>query len=374
MSAARAPRVLVLGTLLGQPMGGVRRHNAELLPRAAARLAERGGSLAVMEGSEPVAFALPAPIERIASNAAPRPPLSRWRTEGLAARHTLARARAAGRPFGLVHTGHLPAPGRLGCPFTITIHDLRNLDARHAEVRKRIAAGAFAASAVRRAARVFAVSEAVRGAIVDRFHVAPARVVVVPNAADHFEPLPRVRARDAEILYVGHLEPRKNLDVLLRALALDRALPPLVLAGAAKGAEVERLRALARELNVEARVRFLGTFDDRELPHLYARAACAVLPSRIEGFGIPVLEAARARVPLAIAGTPALVEVAGPDASVFAPEDPAACARALRSALSAPAEAIDRAARRASAFRWDDAAAKLVESWCGIWPGSLVAE
>ena len=363
MSRARAPRVLVLGTLLGQPMGGVRRHNAELLPRAAARLEELGGSLTVLEGQEPVAFPLPATIERIASNAAPRPPLSRWRTEGLAVRHALARARDSGKPFDLVHTGHLPAPGRLGCPFTITIHDLRHLDSRHTDVRKRLAAGAFAASAVRRAARIVAVSETVRGAIVERFRVPPARVVVVPNAADHFEPLPREPAPDAAILYVGHLEARKNLDVLLRALALDAKLPSLLLAGAAKGAEEERLRALARGLGVDARVRFLGAFDDGELPRLYARAACVVLPSRIEGFGIPVIEAARARVPLAIAETQVLVEVAGPEASVFAPEDPAACAAALRRALSASPAALDRAAAHASTFLWEVSARKLVDAW-----------
>src|SRR6185295_4411823 len=72
-----APRVLVLGTLFGQPMGGVRRHNAELLPRAAKLLEERGGSLAVLEGREPAAFDLPPPIERIASDAAPHPVLAR---------------------------------------------------------------------------------------------------------------------------------------------------------------------------------------------------------------------------------------------------------------------------------------------------------
>ncbi len=365
MSDPRAPRVLVLGTLLGQPMGGVRRHNAELLPRAAALLAERGGSLAVMEGVERAAFPLPDEIELIASDALPHPLLLRWMTEGQAARRLLSNARAAGRPFDLVHTAHLPTPARLGVPFTITIHDLRHLEAGHAPRARRFAAAAFLASAVRRASRTIAVSEAVRSALVERFRIDPTRVSVVRNAADHFAPLPREPSRDGEILCVGHLEPRKNMAVVLRALAIDAGLPPVLLAGAAKGDEEERLRALAKDLGILSRVRFLGAFDDRELPRLYSRAACVVLPSWIEGFGIPAIEAQRARAPLAIARSPALVEVAGSDVPAFLPADPGECARAIRAAMSAPKEALDRAAARAARFTWDASARVLVDCWCG---------
>jgi len=370
-----APRVLVLGTLFGQPMGGVRRHNAELLPRAAKLLEERGGSLAVLEGREPAAFDLPPPIERIASDAAPHPVLARWRTEGIAARRALARAREAGRPFDVVHTAHLPAPSPLERPFTITIHDLRHLQPGYARHEKRLAAGIVVAAAVRRAARILTVSEAVRKEIEERFRIDPAKLRVVPNAADHFEPLPREPARDAPILYVGHLEKRKNLDVVLRALAEDRRLPPLLLAGAAKDREDDRLRELARDLRVSERVRFRGPFDDRELPGLYARAACVVLPSTIEGFGIPALEAQRARVPLAVAEaqrarTPlaiaragALPEVAGATAPSFSPDDPGECARAIRAAIRSSPEALDAAAASAARFRWDASARALVEIW-----------
>lgn len=349
MSAA-APRVLVLGTVLGQPMGGVRRHNAELLPRCARLLAARGGALAVMEGREPAPFPLPAPIERIATDVAARPVLLRWRQEGTA-------ARKASRRFDLVHTAHLPAPGRLGVPFTITIHDLRRADRR--------ATRAVLASALRRAARVITVSASIRGELVERFGLDPDRVKVVPNAADHLRPLPRETAGDAPLLHVGHLEPRKNLELLLRALALDPGLPPLLLAGAAKGGEEARLRKLARALRVESRTTFLGAFADEELPRLYARAACAVLPSTLEGFGIPAIEAQVARVPLAIARTPALVEVAGAETPSFDPQDPDGCARAIRAAIAAPQASLVRAAERASRFSWEGSARALVEAWTG---------
>lgn len=356
MSATRAPRVLVLGTLLGQPMGGVRRHNAELLPRAAELLEARGGSLAVMEGREPVAFPLPPRITIIRTDAIAHPVLARFATEGRAARRALAR-------FDLVHTAHLPAPHLPATPFTITVHDLRNLEPGQASGLRRSAGTTLLARALDRAARAITVSETIRAAILERFRIDAERVHVVPNAADHFTPLPRSAVHDAPLLHVGHLEPRKNLEVLLRALAVDRGLPRLELAGAGKGSEEERLHALARELGVEARVRFLGPVDDAELPALYARGACVVLPSRIEGFGIPAIEAQRARAPLAIARTPTLLEVAGSDAPTFSPEDPAECASAIRKALAMPNASIEAAFANAARFSWDASARALVEAW-----------
>jgi glycosyltransferase involved in cell wall biosynthesis len=332
-------------------MGGVRRHNAELLPRAAEILESRGGSLAVLEGREPIAFPLPPRVEIVRSDAIAHPVLARFATEGRAARRALGR-------FDLVHTAHLPAPRLDSTPFTITVHDLRHLEAPGL---RRTAASALLGRAIRRAARVITVSETVRAALVERFRIDAERVRVVPNAADHLTPLPRSVARDAPILHVGHLEPRKNLEVLLRALAADRELPRLELAGAGKGSEEERLRALARDLRVEARVRFLGPVEDAELPSLYARSACVVLPSRIEGFGIPAIEAQRARAPLAIARTPALLEVAGPGTPSFAPEDARECARAIRAAIAG--SAIEGAFADAARFSWDRSARALVEAW-----------
>jgi glycosyltransferase involved in cell wall biosynthesis len=184
-------------------------------------------------------------------------------------------------------------------------------------------------------------------------------VRVVPNAGDHLVPLPRTGR--GGLLYVGHIEPRKNLDVVLRALALDRELPELLLAGAERGREGERLRSLARELNVQDRVRFLGEQDDAALARLYAKAQAVVLPSRRESFGIPILEAQLARAPLAISDLPALAEIAGPDVPRFAPLDPASCVQALRAALATPKQALADHARRAARFTWERSA----ELWLG---------
>ena len=351
-----APRVLVSGVVLGQPAGGVRRHNQELLPRAARLLAAAGGALAVLEGKEPVAFELPPEVERIPSHVPPGPPLARALQEGRALAEVLR-----GHAFDLVHTAHLPVPRRLPLPFSLTLHDLRALELRHTPFSRRFFAKHVIGEAVARASTVIAVSETVARALAERFR--PRRLAVVPNAGDHLAILPRARADGAALLHVGHLEPRKNLELLVRALALDPALPDLELAGRAKDGEDERLRALARELGVEARVRFLGPLPDERLPELYARCAAVVIPSRLEGFGIGVLEAQRARAPLAIADAGALPEVAGADVPRFDPDDPAACAHAIRAALAQPRATLEDHASRGGRFTWDASAERLVEAW-----------
>ncbi|MBI5364595.1 MAG: glycosyltransferase, partial [Planctomycetes bacterium] len=251
--------------------------------------------------------------------------------------------------------------------------------------------------AARTAQAFFTVSASTRAAIVEHLGVPAERVHLVPNAADHFTPLPRAHpngtrpgdpatnaARPADagessarpartteaargaLLCVGHLEPRKNLALVLHALAHDRELPRAVFAGAAKGDHAEELDRLARTLGVRERVTFLGPFGEGELARLYAECAAVVLPSRVEGFGIAALEAQRARAPLAIARIPALVEVAGASTPSFDPGDAAECARAIRAALSRDAKALELDARHAARFTWDASAHAWCDALCAV--------
>jgi len=356
-----APRVLVAGAVLAQGPGGVQRHNQELLPRAARRLAAQGGALAVLLGRSGASFALPAPIETLASDVPAGPPLARALHESRALRRALAEAAERGRPFDLVHTGHLPAPRGLPVPFTLTLHDLRALTLEHTPFSRRFVARSVIGTAVAQAAGVLTVSATVQDTLAQHFR--PRRLFRVPNAGDHLPVLPRAPAAGARLLHVGHLEPRKNLELLLEALALEPALPDLELAGAPKHAEDERLRARASELGLAARLHLLGPVADQELPALYARCAAVVLPSRLEGFGIGVLEAQRALAPLAIAHAGALPEVAGPDVPSFGITDPAGCAQAIRTALAQPPELLAAHAARAARFSWEASADELVAAW-----------
>lgn len=354
------PRVLVSGIVLGQPMGGVRRHNAELLPRVAPLLERGGGGLAVLEGVPPIPFELPPEVERIPSDVKADALLVRAAREGKRLKAVLAAAARADRPFDLIHTAHLPVPGGLPVPYSLTLHDLRDTTLDTGRVRGLVARHVIR-DGVKHAAVTIAVSTTVRDLIAAEFE--PQLSAVVPNAGDHFRVLPRVEDPEAPLLHVGHVEPRKNLELLVRALALDPMLPDLYVVGAAKGDEAKRLKKLARAQAVLPRIHFAGPLPDRELPGLFARAACVVLPSALEGFGIGVLEAQRARVPLAISDAGALPEVAGADVPSFRPDDVEGAADAIRRALTTPLHVLDEHAERASRFSWMKSAEVLAEAW-----------
>ena len=357
-SKTRAPNVLVTGALLGQEMGGVRRHNAELLSRANRKLAAGGGRLAILEGRTKIRLPHPEQYECLKSDVPDSPPWARARHESKAIKKALREAQPT--PFDLLHTGHLPAPHGLGIPITLTLHDLRKLE----RFPQRLVAAPILADSIRRAAAVITVSETVRAQVEARFRTT--RTWVVPNAADHLQVLARRPVAEPFLLHVGHLEPRKNLELLLHALARDPGLPPLKLAGGAKGGAQQRLEALARNLGVSERVCFLGPVAEERLAMLYAECAAAVFPSRIEGFGIGVVEALRASAPVAIANAGALPEIAGSGVPRFAPDDASECARAIRATLGLGEEQLEEMAQGAERYSWERSAALLVDIWMEI--------
>ena len=353
-----APRVLIAGAVLGQPMGGVRRHNQELLPRAQALLARGGGGLSVLAGAQPPALDLPGDIALLPSRVPAGPPLKRAWREGRALNRALALAREQGRAFDLVHTAHLPAPRQLSVPYCLLLHDLRSGErsgARGALARAAIADG------IRRADRVLCVSALVLREVRERYR--PRASDLVGNGCDHLPLLPRKPAAEAFLLHVGHLEERKDLETLLAALALDRDLPPLRCVGSPKGRAEQHLLTLARELDIEDRLELLGPRPDRELAQLYSSAACVVIPSRLEGFGIPALEALRAGTPLALSSAAAAPHDLEGRVPTFGVGDPAGCARAIRAALGADVAPQPRLRNLVEATTWDVAAGRLVRAW-----------
>ncbi len=327
-----APRLLISGVCLGQPAGGVRRHNAELLPRLAARLEALGGRLAVLEGRVPITFDLPDSVERIPSRVHWLPAPMRAVNESRALAEAIRTAADAGRPFNLVHTAHQPTPRGLALPFTLTIHDLRSLDRDRAPFVRRLIGGKVLARAASEAARIFVVSEWMKGRVTAEFPGAAHKVDVIGNGVDHLPILARSESAPF-LVHVGHIEPRKNLDLVVRALAEDESLPPLMLAGAPKGDALGQLLALAGELGVTERVQLEEAPDDGRVAELYSQAACAVFPSRLEGHGIGPLEALRAGCPVAISRIPAHQEFVTDGSPTFDVGDPKECAAAIQAAL-----------------------------------------
>ena len=134
------------------------------------------------------------------------------------------------------------------------------------------------------------------------------------------------------MLVVAQKQPHKNLASIIRALVELDPNVQLVLAGAPAPHERE-LEALARELGVSDRVRFVDWVSDADLQGLYRGARAFVLPSFIEGFGLPVLEAMCVGTPVACSERSALKEVAGDAALLFDPGDQRAVTDAVRRVL-----------------------------------------
>lgn len=359
---SRAPRVLLSGIALAQPMSGVRRQANELWPRVARALIQNGGAFDVLAPAQGLPAdldaRLPKECQRIATSVPAGGPLARGLREGFALRAALGRA-----PYDLWHTGHFPAPHTTRLPFTCLIHDLRNLSS-HVSPIKRVLAKETLKSAFRRAAHVVTVSEAMRVEL--RHHFPKLRVTAIPHGADHLPVLARQPAADAPILFFGHIEKRRNPELLLHALATDKTLPSVRFAGAAKGDQAERLDAIAHQLGVANRIQITGPVEEADLPALFASAACLVLPSRIEGFGIPAIEALRAGLPLAIADSPALREATPASTPYFSADDPRACAAAIHAALQQDAATIKAAQTFAERFSWAHSATRWIQVWQSV--------
>ncbi len=165
------------------------------------------------------------------------------------------------------------------------------------------------------------------------------------------------------VLAVGTLEPRKGIDTLLAALAVPHAPDlPVVLAGQPGWGRVDP-DVLASRFGLDpGRIRVLGRVSDRELAVVLHNAAVLAAPSRAEGFGLPVLEAMAAGVPVVHSDAPALVEVAGGAGVTVQRGDSAALAAALRAVLSDPGQAQNMIAagqRRAQRFTWEATAGQV---------------
>lgn len=280
-------------------------------------------------------------------------------------------------------------PANLGLPLApglrqvVSLHDLiwlhvpEQWESRSAARKMRV----LALGTARRADRVFALSRAARDDLVHHGRIDPARIDVVPagvrppRRAPGSDAIAAVRERIGAghrpiVLCVAQKRPYKNHELLVRALA---RLPDAVLvAPGAPTAHEAELRALAERLGVADRLLAPDYVGDDELEALYAAASCFALASRIEGFGIPVVEAMARGVPVACSAIPALEEVAGDAALTFAPDDDAGAAAAIGrllgdDALRARLIAAGRA--RAAAFSWEAAARRALEGYRRALPG-----
>lgn len=272
----------------------------------------------------------------------------------------------------------------LGVPTVVGVHDAIARDLPDLTMPSRRARALWFAKeslAVRRAARVFTVSETSRDVLVDRFGLSRDRLAVVPEAADAvFAPRApdAVRAELAPLgldgrpflLYAGGISPHKDvvtlIDAYARLVAAVADPPVLVVAG-----DLERDPYLSSAADVRARIaahrlqeRVVtpGFVSDERLACLYSAATAVALPSLAEGFGLPAVEAAACGAPVLLSDIAAHRETMGDSARYFPPRDAGALAALLAEVAGDEAlrERMGEAGRRrVASLSWDAAARAL---------------
>jgi glycosyltransferase involved in cell wall biosynthesis len=253
---------------------------------------------------------------------------------------------AARRPT-LLHSQAFVSPLLWPGASVVTVYDLSFLTTpERFHTANRLYLSNLTRVSARRARRVVAISESTRADAIRLLGIDPGQVDVVcpsldesirpPDPADLAAFVRRKGLPERFVLYVGTLEPRKNLGTLIRAFARVHLQDPglrLVLAGG-KGWGYEQVFTAVRESNLSGEVLFPGYVPPEELPLWYGAAAAFAYPSLYEGFGLPVLEALACGAPVVTSNGSSLPEAAGDAALQVDATDAEALAEALVRLLS----------------------------------------
>jgi glycosyltransferase involved in cell wall biosynthesis len=254
-------------------------------------------------------------------------------------------------------------------PTVVTVHDLSflRMPEQFPPMKARYLRTAVALS-TRRATHVIAVSRNTRQDLIESLDLPEGKIsVVYSGASSDFRPMPESereafrRARFGGrpmILHVGTLQPRKNIDVLIRAFATARrraGIPHVLALVGARGWMYEDLFGLVEREGVTEHVQFVDFVPSEQLPLWYNSADLFAYPSAYEGFGLPVLEAMACGVPVVTSASSSLAELAGDAAITVPPGSQEALELALMRVLgdeSLRAELHGKGLSRAAEFTW----------------------
>lgn len=264
------------------------------------------------------------------------------------------------------------------CPTVLTIHDLSLFLHADTHLTRRVIRAYVKMPLMARAATmIITPTESVRLEVAERLHVDPYRIVAVPEAPRSlFRPLPpeetletrkRLGIEDEFLLFVGTIEPRKNLLTLIHAfeevLRGSAHRPQLVIAGR-KGWLTDDLPSEAARAGIGNRLCWTGYITDEDLCALYSSCRALIYPSVYEGFGLPPLEAMACGAPVITSRIPSIAESTEGAARLVAPKDADALAGSIVHLLEDEGERrylSTAGLKRATEFSWERTARLTLE-------------
>ncbi len=288
--------------------------------------------------------------------------------------------RRAGVDF--MHYPHWNVPIFSRVPFMVTIHDLIMIEepkSAHATTHSSLIHGfKYAAfrtvleNAIHRSRHIITVSDYSKNSVLKHFRVKDKKITSIPNGIipainGSAISLTKLGVYDPYFLYVGSAYPHKNLVMMLHAFSIfaqKHRYVQMVIAGR-RDVFSHKLENEAREIGIPTdQIRFIDFPSDEEVAALYKNTKLFIYPSRIEGFGMPPLEALAHGSPVAAAHAASLPEVLGDAAHYFDPDDIEKLAKIMQQALKPSNEFAEKIAigkERAAGYTWKKSAEKVLE-------------
>ncbi len=267
-------------------------------------------------------------------------------------------------------------PLYVGCPSAISILDLSYIHFPGLFKKKDLYQMKFwGGYSVKRASKIITISQSSKNDIINFYKVESEKVAVVypgikkvSSSKYQVESMEKIREKYGikgdYILFVGTLQPRKNIVRLVEAMSeLENKEVKLVVVGK-KGWMFEEILKSPQKFGVSNRVKFLESVPDEDLPSLYENAQCFVLPSLYEGFGLPVLEAMQNGCPVIVSKVSSLPEAGGDAALYINPQDSSDIAEKIDKVLSDEnlrGQMIRKGYEQVKKFSWEKSAAETLK-------------
>ncbi|HEX8457385.1 MAG TPA: glycosyltransferase family 1 protein [Pyrinomonadaceae bacterium] len=378
-------RIAIDGIPLAEPKTGIGHYTFELARGFAALAPEHDFELVahvpIQQSLDDAFTSEPQPSNLRAVHAPVNSLSRRWWTIGLplyVQRHKVA----------LFHGTNYKIPLWNRCRTVVTIHDLSLLLHAHTHEEELVRRARLRLpAAARMASKIITDSESVKREICTHLGTRSEKIAVVPlaprrafrpvGAAEATSARHRLGVEDDFILFVGTVEPRKNLLTLVRAFAelVGRApglRPQLVIAGQ-KGWLTDELFALIEQSGLGRRILFTGYVSDADLAALYSSCRLSVYPSLYEGFGLPPLEAMSCGAPVITSRIPVIMETVGDAARLFNPTDVRELADCLHELWTNDAERQRLSAQgrvHAAGFTWERTARLTLDVYAEVLQGA----